>query len=551
MKIPQISRIKTSGKWKAALAVLSFVAAVVTFIADLGGITEYIGHLRSSPTPTPPFAVATDEEILIIIAEFDGEADVKVGLRLERALQGELEKHPDLTDIRIERYPQLIAAEGGYEAALAVGQEFGATMVIWGWYDQFGFWPNFAVVRPPPAERKFAVQIGGGYEVAVEDPQTFSMYVRNDLPAQMTYLTLFTIAQMYLWDGQSESAFTLLDRAIEQGEAAGEQQGMAQAYAYRGSIYGGQHRDHERARDDYDKAIKLGPETASNYLGRGWAHYNLHDYDQAIADLTRAIELDHDYALAYNDRGLAYDSRGDYEQAIDDYTRAIELDHNPPSWPLNNRGLAYYHLGEYDRAIAEYNQAIELDANYAAAYGNRGLAYGGRGDLEEAIIDFGKAIDLGHDPLNLPYNNRGWAYYNMGDNRQAIADYDRAIQIDPNYAIAYNNRGLAYAELGDYERAIADYDRAIDLSHDPLSWPYNNRGLAYSNLGNLTQAIADLTQAIELDPEYANPYYGRGSAYQAQGEKEKAIADLRRYLELAVDPILRQEAEDRLRELEP
>ena len=82
--------------------------------------------------------------------------------------------------------------------------------------------------------------------------------------------------------------------------------------------------------EEYTQAIKLKPDYAEAYLGRGNAYYDKGDYDHAIADYGQAIKLRPDYARAYDNRGLAYYSKGDYDRAIVDLCRYLELLPNAP-----------------------------------------------------------------------------------------------------------------------------------------------------------------------------------------------------------------------------
>ena len=65
-------------------------------------------------------------------------------------------------------------------------------------------------------------------------------------------------------------------------------------------------REHDRAIEDFNKAIQLNPDHALAYANRGVAYYYKGDYDCAIEDFNKVIQLNPDYALAYNNRGGAY-----------------------------------------------------------------------------------------------------------------------------------------------------------------------------------------------------------------------------------------------------
>jgi len=101
-------------------------------------------------------------------------------------------------------------------------------------------------------------------------------------------------------------------------------------------------------------------------------------YGDAIISFTRAIKLRPDFAQAYVGRGAAYVDKGHYDRAIRDYTKAIQLSPHLAK-AYDSRGVAYYHKGDYERAIADHQKAIELDPRSARYYAN--LAH----DCVEAI----------------------------------------------------------------------------------------------------------------------------------------------------------------------
>jgi tetratricopeptide (TPR) repeat protein len=75
-----------------------------------------------------------------------------------------------------------------------------------------------------------------------------------------------------------------------------------------------------------------------NYFATGIQKYRKGDYQGALADFDLAIKLDPNYAIAYYGRGfLKADKLQDSQSALADFNRAIELD--------PNNGVAYYARG--------------------------------------------------------------------------------------------------------------------------------------------------------------------------------------------------------------
>ena len=178
-----------------------------------------------------------------------------------------------------------------------------------------------------------------------------------------------------------------------------------------------------------DEAIKLNPNSARAYGGRGGAYGVLNQPQQTIADCTKAIELDPNYAQAYNNRGAAYGNLRNFQQALNDFNKAIELD---PTLALayNNRGGTLLFLGNGAQAFADFNKAIELEPK-----------------------------------LDLAYANRGLYYFSMKNFSSAVADLDKAIELNPKLAAAYHFRGMSYQSMGQFAKAQADFAKAKELGY--------------------------------------------------------------------------------------
>jgi tetratricopeptide (TPR) repeat protein len=106
--------------------------------------------------------------------------------------------------------------------------------------------------------------------------------------------------------------------------------------------------------------------TPNHSILSGNAHLDQKNYDQAIADYTNAIRLSPNNASGYRGRGRAYNAQKNYDMAIADYAQAIRLDPNNASG-YYNRGNAHYVQKNYDQAIADYEAALRIDPNHTNA----------------------------------------------------------------------------------------------------------------------------------------------------------------------------------------
>jgi len=316
--------------------------------------------------------------------------------------------------------------------------------------------------------------------------------------------------------------------------------------------------------------IKLYPELASAYAGRGFAYGQLDEYPKALNDFTKALELDPKYTKAYAFRGAVYGELGEYKKAINDYNEAIELD---PKFATvyYTRGAAYLNLGKYQKAIDDFTKSIDQNPEDANAYLSRGVAYvlldltfTACGDAYQAgllylkqenipealeCIDFIKKIDpssplikqlmdkIYAEPKETLTTQQKEAWEWIGKANQIntpelkIEYLTKAIELSPEDALTYYNRGTAYFNLVEFQKAIDDFTKAIELSPNDTN-AYLSRGVVYIVFEEHQKAIDDFANIIKLNPKDAQAYHNRGYAYDGLDEYQKAIDDYTKAIEL-------------------
>src|SRR5262249_45239972 len=137
-------------------------------------------------------------------------------------------------------------------------------------------------------------------------------------------------------------------------------------YMYRGLAWA-KKRDFNRAIVDFNEAIRRDPSDAFLALSNlGNVAEEIGEHDRAIENYGRAIELNPNYFPAYYSRAGAYYAKGDYDQAIEDYGRAIRLKPNYAE-AFNNRAIAYFAKGDVDKAVADFGAAVRLNPNNVTA----------------------------------------------------------------------------------------------------------------------------------------------------------------------------------------
>ncbi|HQO15046.1 MAG TPA: tetratricopeptide repeat protein, partial [Smithellaceae bacterium] len=150
----------------------------------------------------------------------------------------------------------------------------------------------------------------------------------------------------------------------------------------------------------YNKAISIKTQPilsyAGNYIDRGNTYAKLAMYQLAIEDFNKAIKIKPDSADSYYARGTTYGRfMGQYKMAIDDLNKLISL---KPDYvdAYINRGLVWDKLGLYQKAIDDFNEAIKIKPDYANAWNNRAYVYLNQKNFRLGCLDAIKACDLGN-----------------------------------------------------------------------------------------------------------------------------------------------------------
>ena len=419
------------------------------------------------------------------------------GFNVHGRLRDQIDKEvleAGLSDVRTAEWPEEIAGE---EAAVAVGLQSGAKIVIWGEYDSGRVVASFTMPRnrPEPHDQQVV-------DLATS-PSELPATINVGLAEEVRYAALLTLGQLYLDQEAFHAAKLVLLRAMAEPPS------------------------------DPDTLASL-----RFRLGRAYQSGEAADLDEAIVLFTQVLDVRPSSVHTYNSRALAYLDRGgagDVDRALADLTKAAEIAPGDAATYVN-RAVAYMGSGSVDGldlAIADLTEALKLRAGYAAAYVNRAIAYLQRntiGDLDRAFGDVERALKIEPD-LAPAYLTRGNVYLTRGGAGNldlAQQDFGRAIELAPDSPSAYYNRGLMHSALGDLDASVADLQRAHRLRPEEPSY---NRTLCWQMgvSGKPEAALPYCDAAVAANVGQARD--ARGLVYATMGRHAEAIADFEAFLE--------------------
>jgi tetratricopeptide (TPR) repeat protein len=167
--------------------------------------------------------------------------------------------------------------------------------------------------------------------VALVSPPATDTWPHIDQSAHAQALVPYKKGLAELTNQHFEAALSDFEEAIQHDPD------FAEAYVYHAQAIDGNRqvhgqvadkRQHARALDDFAQAIRIHPDSASNYAGRGWEYSFFGEYKMALVDYDRAIQLNSGDASYFRLRAESRYRSGDKKGARADFAEAKRLDPN-------------------------------------------------------------------------------------------------------------------------------------------------------------------------------------------------------------------------------
>lgn len=188
-----------------------------------------------------------------------------------------------------------------------------------------------------------------------------------------------------------------------------------------------------RARDAFERALKLQPDLAeaNNDLGALLAQSG--DIDAGIARFRAALASMPDYPDALNNLGYALLLTGHDAEARVLYEKALTLQ---PDFPeaLNNLGLLAGRAGDLDRAERLFKDAVTRRPGYGDAINNLSLVLVARGQADAAVTLLTSSIAQ-NPTFENAYITLAKLHFQSGRVREGLAVLEQLLQRNPKHPV--------------------------------------------------------------------------------------------------------------------
>jgi adenylate cyclase len=242
--------------------------------------------------------------------------------------------------------------------------------------------------------------------------------------------------------------------------------GLADNYAYMGSVVMPEKEAIAREEEFAKKALALDPELAEAHMSLALALVAAFDWRNGLKEFDHALELNPNLAFAYELQAWTVNGLGRFDEAIAKTRKAVELD---PLNPFFQMSLSFYQYWarQYDDAIAQARKTLEMDPNSAISNVLLGLSFLKKGDTAGAIAELQKS--KAPDPGAWYQGFLGYAYAISGDRAKAEQALRELEELAKRQYVSPTAFVTIYLGLGEKEKALDWLEKAYE-EQDSACW---------------------------------------------------------------------------------
>jgi len=242
--------------------------------------------------------------------------------------------------------------------------------------------------------------------------------------------------------------------------------GLADNYAYMGSVVMPEKEAIAKEKEFAQKALALDPELAEAHMSLALVLVADYDWRNGLKEFDRALELNPNLAFAYELQSWTLNGLGRFDEAIAKTKKAVELD---PLNPFFQMSLSFYQYWarQYDDAIAQARKTLAMDPNSAISHVLLGLSFLKKGDTAGAIAELQKS--KAPDPGAWYQGFLGYAYAISGERAKAEVVLRELEQLAKRQYVSPTAFATIYLGLGQKEKCLDWLEKSYE-QQDSACW---------------------------------------------------------------------------------
>jgi len=242
--------------------------------------------------------------------------------------------------------------------------------------------------------------------------------------------------------------------------------GLADNYAYMGSVVMPEKEAIAKEKEFAQKALELDPELAEAHMSLALALVAAYDWRNGLKEFDRALELNPNLAFAYELQSWTLNGLGRFDEAIAKTRKAVELD---PLNPFFQMSLSFYQYWarQYDDAIAQARKTLAMDPNSAISHVLLGLSFLKKGDTAGAIAELQKSKTP--DPGAWYQGFLGYTYAISGERAKAEEALRELEQLGKRQYVSPTAFATIYLGLGQKEKCLDWLEKSYE-QQDSACW---------------------------------------------------------------------------------
>jgi tetratricopeptide (TPR) repeat protein len=248
--------------------------------------------------------------------------------------------------------------------------------------------------------------------------------------------------------------------------------------------------DYKRAREIYQKSLKLDCEYDKTFLLLGRLYIKQKKWNKAVEVYHQGIKINPKEAKFYSGLGFVYPKTGKIDEAIKTYLKALEL---KPKNFNNHKNLAvlYQQMGRTDEAVSEATEALKFVPQSQKQVIKKFLTQLRQQLPAPSLKDAQRVQHLIAEGLK-----------QMKAEEWDVAEktYKQVLELNPNNTDAHSSLAHIYSRLCRMEEAVSEcLTMAVLLPNDYKI--YKNLAMLYLQKGEIAKAISETREALTLAPE--------------------------------------------------